>query len=40
MGSDNLAQFSRWRRWQEMARMIPIAVVQRPGSILASLMRP
>jgi len=40
MGSDNLAQFSRWRRWQELARKVPIAVVQRPGSILASLNAP
>jgi nicotinate-nucleotide adenylyltransferase len=40
MGSDNLAQFSHWRRWQELARKIPIAVVQRPGSILASLNAP
>ena len=40
MGSDNLAQFSRWRRWQELARRVPIAVVQRPGSILASLNAP
>lgn len=40
MGSDNLAQFSRWRRWQDLARMVPIAVVQRPGSILASLNAP
>ncbi len=37
MGSDNLVQFSRWRRWQQIARRIPIAVVQRPGSILATL---
>ena len=40
MGSDNLAQFSRWRRWQELARKVPIAVVQRPGSIMASLNAP
>ena len=37
MGSDNLEQFSRWRRWQEIAARIPIAVVRRPGSVLASL---
>lgn len=37
MGSDNLVQFSRWRRWQDVARAIPIAVVQRPGSIMAGL---
>ena len=40
MGSDNLAQFARWRRWRELARKIPIAVVQRPGHILASLNAP
>jgi nicotinate-nucleotide adenylyltransferase len=37
MGSDNLAQFARWRRWQDIAATIPIAVVRRPGSALASL---
>ena len=37
MGSDNLAQFSRWRHWQQMRARIPIAVVQRPGSIMAAL---
>jgi len=37
MGSDNLLQFSRWRRWQQIAAGIPIAVVRRPGSVLAPL---
>jgi nicotinate-nucleotide adenylyltransferase len=37
MGSDNLDQFSRWRRWREIAASIPIAVVRRPGTVLASL---
>lgn len=37
MGSDNLEQFSRWRRWREIAARIPIAVVRRPGSVLVSL---
>lgn len=40
MGSDNLEQFARWRRWQEIARLIPIAVVRRPGSVLAPLHAP
>ena len=40
MGSDNLEQFSRWRRWQQIAAAIPIAVVRRPGSVLASLRAP
>jgi nicotinate-nucleotide adenylyltransferase len=34
MGSDNLIQFPRWRRWQEIFRELPIAVVTRPGSAL------
>jgi nicotinate-nucleotide adenylyltransferase len=37
MGSDNLEQFSRWRRWRDIAARIPIVVVRRPGSVLASL---
>jgi nicotinate-nucleotide adenylyltransferase len=37
MGSDNLVQFPRWRRWQDIAAAIPIAVVRRPGSVLAPL---
>jgi nicotinate-nucleotide adenylyltransferase len=32
MGGDNLAQFHRWRRWKEIARLVPIAVVSRPGA--------
>jgi nicotinate-nucleotide adenylyltransferase len=40
MGSDNLEQFSRWRRWRQIAASIPIAVVRRPGSVLASLHAP
>jgi nicotinate-nucleotide adenylyltransferase len=35
MGSDNLAGFHRWKRWQDVARLLPIAVVQRPGSVMA-----
>ena len=31
MGSDNLAQFHHWRRWRDIARMMPIAVIARPG---------
>ena len=31
MGADNLAQFHRWRDWRKIARMVPIAVVTRPG---------
>jgi nicotinate-nucleotide adenylyltransferase len=31
MGADNLVQFHRWRAWREIARLVPIAVVARPG---------
>ena len=31
MGSDNLAQFHRWRDWRGIARMMAIAVIARPG---------
>jgi nicotinate-nucleotide adenylyltransferase len=31
MGADNLAQFHLWRDWREIARLITIAVVPRPG---------
>jgi nicotinate-nucleotide adenylyltransferase len=31
MGADNLVQFHRWRRWRDIARLVPIAVVSRPG---------
>jgi len=40
MGSDNLEQFSRWRRWRAIAARLPIAVVRRPGTVLASLRAP
>ncbi|MBJ6127034.1 nicotinate-nucleotide adenylyltransferase [Microvirga splendida] len=31
MGADNLAGFHRWRGWRRIARMMPIAIVDRPG---------
>ena len=31
MGSDNLAQFHRWKDWRRIAREMPIAVIARPG---------
>jgi nicotinate-nucleotide adenylyltransferase len=40
MGSDALDQFHLWRRWQAIAVRLPIAVVTRPGSVLAGLRAP
>jgi nicotinate-nucleotide adenylyltransferase len=34
MGADNLRGFHRWQKWQAIARMIPIAVVDRLGPSL------
>ena len=31
MGADNLAQFNNWKDWRTIARMMPIAVIARPG---------
>lgn len=31
MGADNLAQFGQWRQWRDIARLMPIAVIARPG---------
>ena len=37
MGSDNLENFHLWWDWQKLARFLPLAVVQRPGHIMASI---
>lgn len=40
MGSDNLASFHRWRGWTDILRMMPMAVIARPGSLLESRAAP
>lgn len=40
MGSDNLAGFHHWRGWTDILRMMPMAVVARPGSLLESRAAP
>ena len=35
MGADNLAGFHRWQNWQKIASMVPIMVIDRPGSTLS-----
>lgn len=34
MGADNLLQFHRWRRWEEIMETTPVAIIDRPGSTL------
>ena len=36
MGADNLRQFHRWRHWRAIADLVPIVVVDRPGSTLSA----
>ncbi|MGH6890562.1 MAG: nicotinate-nucleotide adenylyltransferase [Rhizomicrobium sp.] len=38
MGSDNLVTFHRWRKWPDLVRSLPIAIVRRPGTALAPLV--
>jgi nicotinate-nucleotide adenylyltransferase len=40
MGSDNLAGFHRWRGWTDIMHLMPVAVIARPGSQLASRTAP
>ncbi len=37
MGADNLQNFHKWQRWQEIAATFPIGVIDRPGSTLSFL---
>jgi nicotinate-nucleotide adenylyltransferase len=32
MGADNLRDFHTWRSWREIASLVPIAVIARPGA--------
>jgi nicotinate-nucleotide adenylyltransferase len=35
MGADNLKSFHHWQRWRQIAEMLPIAIIDRPGSTLS-----
>lgn len=40
MGSDNLAHFHRWKGWRDIAGLVPMAVVSRPGALILSRTAP
>lgn len=40
MGSDNLAQFHRWRDWRRIMGVVPVAVLARPGAKLQARFAP
>lgn len=37
MGADNLASFHRWQHWQQIAHLVPMAIIDRPGYRLKAL---
>jgi nicotinate-nucleotide adenylyltransferase len=40
MGADNLALFHHWRDWRTIFRLMPVAVIDRPGWHLRALASP
>ena len=40
MGADNLATFHHWQHWRQIAGLVPIAVIDRPGWRLKALASP
>ena len=40
MGGDNLASFHRWQRWEDIAKMMPFAVIARPRFTTRALASP
>lgn len=40
MGADNLVQLHRWKGWRKIGRIMPIAVIGRPGYDAAALASP
>lgn len=37
MGADNLLGFHCWKRWRKLAQLVPIAIIDRPGSTLKAM---
>jgi nicotinate-nucleotide adenylyltransferase len=40
IGADNLAQLHLWRRWRDIAKIMPIAVIARPGYDASAIAAP
>jgi nicotinate-nucleotide adenylyltransferase len=40
MGADNLRQLHLWRHWRAIADLVPIVIVDRPGSTLKAISSP
>jgi nicotinate-nucleotide adenylyltransferase len=37
MGADNFRYFDRWQRWREIVKLVPLAIIDRPGSTLTAM---
>ena len=37
MGADNFRYFDRWQRWREIVKLVPLAIIDRPGFTLTAL---
>jgi nicotinate-nucleotide adenylyltransferase len=37
MGADNFRGFDRWQHWRDIAELVPIAIIDRPGFTLTAL---
>ncbi|MCA3649715.1 MAG: nicotinate-nucleotide adenylyltransferase [Methylobacterium sp.] len=40
MGADNLADFHRWKNWRNIAGLVPMAIIDRPGATLKAASSP
>lgn len=40
MGGDSLASFHKWRGWIQIAEMVPMVIVSRPGTLMNSRFSP
>lgn len=40
MGADNLAQFHKWKNWEQIVKTLPIVVFRRPGTNTAEIAGP
>ena len=40
MGADSLKTFHQWQKWREIADLVPIVVIDRPGATLSFLSSP
>ncbi len=40
MGADNLGSLHRWQKWHDIMRLVPVAVVNRPGASMTVLSSP